>query len=463
MAVRLKVGTYIIDAAETGSTSTTTGCRLLTKDMPGAQWAEGYGDAEIPFGIQVARDTTANLKTSLDALVAALTATVNADLVLEYASGSTLNQWLVSTGAWSRITCRVEVHEGKTGAVVLAVFRAERLAPTSGAAGDSDGQLGPMDWSEAFDANGRGSLSLSATFQTLAKAKTWVGTIRSGASLPAFIGSAWRFLTVGYSHQRQENQASPPPAASYTPCTATVIMRALPASLASTLPSTVLDVDYTITTKPRPPLPEDAGASPGYDVIISGSLQLKTESDSTFDSGDSTNVAAGAIASTVRTALTAIKSDAETRAGMTFTQLDEPEVGTGGTRGEISFAITGVAMLPNGVLGWDESVVLARITQDKIVGGTQGKQVFKHPNGPLWTCAHDLVITSLEMPSYKPLPFIDEQRWHEDVWRPSKPQPSITANGTRIFAVAWHGEWTRVAEDIGSEGQYDYNVLAGAV
>lgn len=462
MAVRLKVGSYIIDAAESGSTSTTTGVRLLTNTSPGMRVSVGQSEAQVIVPIQVVRDTTANLKTSVDALVAALTATVNADLVLEYTSGSTLASFLVSTGAWSRVTARCDVDYGSNEALILATFTAERIAPATGSAGDATDSLGPLEWNFGLDSNGRASAVGVVTFQTRTDATAWVQLVRSGTR-PAWMASAMRFTTAGWSFQQQPNQGSPVPEGAYTPCIATAVFRALPSALAGSGAFTnINDVEYTVLIKARPPVAEEAGAAPGYDVTISGSIQMKTEADATWDSNDTTTVAAGSVKSTARSAIDAIVSDAQTRAGTSFTRMDEPELAIGGTRGEVAFVVTAVADLPNGILSWEETTTLKRITRNRRIDGTKGTRVFKHPNGSLWKCFHTLAITALSLPSYAPPPFITSDTWDEDEYTPGKPVVSISSNGTRLYTIVGAGEWTRVGEDPDAIG-YDYATLAGAV
>lgn len=461
MSVRVKVGSAILDAAETGSTSTITGVRLLTNEGPGLKIMEGPSSAQIIVPLQVSRSSTADLKTSVDALVALLTATVNADLVIEYASGSTLTSFLVSTGAWSRITCECVRDYGEKDCLILATFTAERIAPATGSAGDATDSLGPLEWTFGLDSNGRASVVGSVTFQTRQDATAWVQLVRSGTR-PAWMSSAMRFTTAGWSFQQQPNQGSPVPESAYTPCIASAVFRALPAALAgSSSFAAINDVEYTSTAKARAPVPQQAGGAPGFDVIISGSLQMKMEADATWDSADTTTVAAGAVKSTALAAIETIISDAQSRMGRTFTRLDEPELAVGGTRGEVTFVVTAVADLPNGVLSWQETVTLKRITQNRRASGSR-MRVFPHKGGPLWKCFHSLAITSLNLVSYTPPAFINATNWDEDEYTPGQPQVDFTSSGARIYTIVGSGEWTRVGTDPEAR-EYDFDQLVGAI
>lgn len=461
MSVRVKVGSAILDAAETGSTSTITGVRLLTNEGPGLKIMEGPSSAQIIVPLQVSRSSTANLKTSVDALVALLTATVNADLVIEYASGSTLTSFLVSTGAWSRITCECVRNYGAKDALVLATFTAERIAPATGSAGDATDSLGPADWVFALDSNGRASATGTITFQTRADAVAWVNLVRSGTR-PAWMNTAMRFTTAGWSFQQQPNQVSPVPEGAYTPATATAVFRALPADLAASGAfASINDAAYIVATKARQPIAGQAGQNPGLDVTISGSLQFKGETDATWDASDTTSTAAAAIKAAAIAAIDAIVSAAQTRRALSFTRLEEPELAIDGATGEVAFVVQAVANLPNGVLSWQETVTIKRITQNRRAAGSRIR-VFPHKGGPLWKCFHSLAVSSLQLPVYSPPEFVRGANWDEDEFTPGQPQVDYTTLGTPIYTVSGSGEWTRVGTDPEAR-EYDFDQLVGAI
>lgn len=283
MPMRLKIGSYIIDAAESGSTSTTSGVRLLL-DSPSVRWSEDRFGMEIVFPAQVTAASAAALKTAVEAVRNAAVKTVNADLVLERTSGTTLFSWTVSDNVFSRIVGSVEAEAGALDgntdthvALMVLTFRAERLGTSSGSAGDSAGALDPLDWSIGFDANGRGSASVTGTFNTRLNAAAFANGLR-GSTRPAWMGTGWRFVTVAYGPSQQLNQVSPVPEAAWAPCTVTVAFRMLPSAFAADGAfADVVDVDYSVHAEPRPPIAEGAGGGPGHNILVSGSLQFKTE------------------------------------------------------------------------------------------------------------------------------------------------------------------------------------------
>lgn len=461
MAVRLKIGSYIIDAAETGSTSTTTGCLLMLPEGPALRGEIGPDSATLEFLVQVKRDTTANLKSSMDALEAQA-ALVNADIVLEYTSGSELASLKTSNGQWARTSCKLVKEEGALAAKVLLTFSAERLAAPNTGAGDVPGSLGPMDLEFAFDDNGVGSASMSALFKTLADAKTWVQTVRAGTGRPSFLGTHWRFRSPLYTGQRQENQPATPTAQLFSPFRATCILTALPPDLAAAVGSDVIACAYHGEFNARAPVNRRIGQAPGYNVLITGSLQVKGSHDSTFDSADSSSLAAGSWKATVRNALAGIAAHFAARVGVTIEQPDEPAWAPSGTSGEITFVIIGRAEVGE-ILSLVEDVKITRASRNRRLGGTAGTRVYKHRNGPMYTVSHDVTVVAKSLPSYPALPFVNSERFDEDSFTPSQPDVTVSQNGTFEYTARWSGAWTYVGPDPQADAETDFEVLAGVL
>lgn len=452
MGARLKIGSYILDAAASGSTSTTSGARLwLGEDGPVAKWTETRTGMTVAFIVTVTAASAAALKTALEALRDAAVRNVNSDLVLERTSGTTLFQWKVSDGAFSRIIGDMEVQQlgaidSATDAHVAAVlltFNGERVGISSDGAGDPDDVLEPLDWNVAFDANGRGTCTVSAVFQTRLDATVYANGLRT-TNRPAWMGTAWRFVSVTYQLQQQLNQTSPVPETAYQPCTVTVLFRAMPSAFAgSSAFADVVDLDYTVSATRRQPIGENAGGSPGYDVTISGSLQFKCESDSTFDVNDTTSVAGSALRAKALACLAVIRSDALTRAGVGMVEMDEAQLTNGGTTGEVAFALTGVASLPGDNLSYEESLTVEVTPTDKLMRGSRAKRVFKDAGGPDVTIRHTLTISSLALPSYSPPGIVaaSPDLWLARASTRQMPPPLVTGNGTRIYNASWTYEW----------------------
>jgi hypothetical protein len=416
---------------------------------PVVRWSETKTDMELAFAVQVTAASASALKTALEALRAAAVANSNADLVLERVSGTTLFQWLVSDGSWSRIEGNVEFDVGalddaSSTHVALAVltFRAERVGLASGSAGDPADAIAPLDWGVAFDANGRGSASVAATFETLATAQAWVATLRSGAGKPAWLGTAWRFASVTYNPSQQLNQGSPVPTAAYTPCAVTVVFRAMVSAFAADSAfADVVDCTYNVNAVPRQGTPDGAG----FDLTITGSLQFKTENDATFDSGDTTSVAANTLRTKALACIESIKTDAQTRSGYGFTQLDDVDLTYDAATGEVIFSVKGVSLLPNNVLAWAETVTIQRTPLDVIMPGTKARRVYQDALGADWTIRHSLAISALSVPSYRaPALSLSAGDWLERPATKHEQPPMVSANGTRVYATSWEKEWMYV-------------------
>lgn len=468
MSVRLKIGTYIVDAAETGSTSTTTGVRLLTQN-PGFSWSEDRNSAEVVVPIHITRDTLANYKASRDELINALTKTVNADVVFESAAGTTFKDWLVSAGAWHRVNCRVEVeNENDSGndvsALAAVVITIERAGVSSGSAGDPTNATTPVLWSFALDSHGLGSAAADCTFETRADAANWVQTMRDGTGHPDWMGSAYRFATAQYQKEQQQNQADPVPDEAYSPAAVTVVFVALPSAFAGNSAfDDVVSMDYEVSGSPRGALDEEAGNTPGYDVVISGTIQFKTEADSDYDSNDSSSVSGSDLISKAEAVLDAIESDAQTRRNLTWERLDDPViVPTHG--GLVTFAITAITGDTGRITVWSESVEVQRTPRDRVILGSKGARVHKHRLGPELRVRHNLSIEAFSPQQYKPLPFIDgNDRWFEENFAPSKPKVLVAEGaGKTRYQHAWAGQWLFLDDATGIQGR-NYEDIAGAV
>lgn len=433
----------------------------MLEGMPAMKSEIGPDQAVLPFVVEIKRDTQANFKASMDALRASC-AQVNADIVFEYTSGSELFGLKVSTGAWARTSCKITTEEGKLAGKALLVFTAERVAPLNTGAGDVPGSLGPMDLEFGFDDNGCGSASLSALFKTLADAKTWVQTVRQGSGRPALLGSHWRFRAPKYDGKRLENQPTPLPDTAYSMFRATCLLSALPPDLASALPAEIIDCKYRGEFNPRQPQNVKIADHPGYNVIITGTLQVKGAHDNTFDAADTSSLAAGSWPATVRAALQAVTNHFAARIGAQIELPDEPAFAPSGSDGGITFAILGRAGVGN-VLSLVENVTISRTTRNRRLGGSLATRVYKHRNGPMYKVNHDCTVTAKTLPAYPKLAFIEGSNWDEDEFKPSEPTVSIAANGTREYTASWSGAWTYVGPDPQADAETEFELIAGAL
>lgn len=469
--MRLKIGSYIIDSAPSGSTSTTQGARLMT-ERPGVRWREWRNQAVVNFIVQVERDTPANFRTSRDAIVAALTRTVNADVVYESEPGETFKDWLVSTGAWQRVEGDVMAEdESDSGAAVdglfLVTLTLSRVAPATGSGGDPAGSLDGVTWSHALEGGGRPGVQASAVFQTREDANLWVRNLRSGVARPAWMGTAYRFVTAMRNIEQQPNQAAPVPEAAYAPCEVTAIFNALPSAWAlSAAFADVVDGDCEMGASLRGRLQSEAGARPGLNVTISGRVMFKTEKDEEFDSTDTTVVVPDGLREKTLACFRVMKADLERRRGISEVQLPDGEAGIellpSPKSGEVFFVAAGVAEF-DGVLEFSEHMEVEMTTRDRIMDGVLGGVVFQDELGPVVRVKQSgAAMTSYLYAPQKP-PFIND-RWLELRWKPTKPvQKPPHEDGMTFYEVGWDGEWVLVSDGgQGARGATTFEEITGA-
>lgn len=448
MSQRLKIGSYILDAAETSSTSNTTGCRLVT-EKPGLNWSESRTGAQVRLFVQIARDTTANYVASRDALVNALTKTVNADIVFESAPGTTFKSWLVSTAAWSRVSCQVaEIDEYDTHGLALVIIDIERVAPATGSAGDPQGNLDGIRWDFALEVQGKAACTATGLFDTKANAKEWAKLMRSGAAWPDWINTTTaRFVTPVYSYPQQPNQADPVPEEAYTPCQVTVLINMLPSAWAAdTAFDNVIDGDCEMAVRSRARLPQEANAKPGLDVIISGRLQFKTEIDDTFDANDTTRSLPDSIDASARACFRVMKADLEARRGVTVELQDEIEFVPTGKTGEVSFVAIGVAEF-GGIYEFSDQVIIRLEPRDGILEGTKGSVVFQDRLGPRLKARQVGACRANFQPTIAKPDFTQDGTWFEAYWQPSRPVVKPPhGEGPTIYEITWEGEWSKLSD-----------------
>lgn len=450
MSKRLKIGSYVIDSAASGSTSTTQGVRLLT-ERPGIRWGEGRTTATLIVPILVSRDTLANFKTSRDALVAALTRTVNADIVYEHEAGQTIKDWLVSTGAWQKIECNVEADEVDNGnevnALILATFTISRVAPSSGSAGDPDGVLDGVEWDFTGEASGRcGGVIGIAYFDTRAHAAAWVQTIRSGTGWPDWVSTdKARFATYSYKLPQQPNQPDPVPDSAYTPVPAVVYLTILPDAWASSGAfDDVIDGDCSLSLRSRGRLQSEAAARPGLEVLFSGHLQFKVDTAEEFDAGDTSFTAPGALKEKALACIEVMKSDLEQRRGVTFEYIDDVDLNPTGRSGEMRFTVVGLAEF-DGIFEYANDVVFESTPRDRILTGSLGDVVFRSKLGPMLRCLQTGAARATYAIDPAPPPFIDDT-WFNELWRTRAPKTYPPhGEGMTFYESSWEGRWLKLA------------------
>jgi len=456
--MRLKIGSYIIDSAPSGSTSTTTGVRLLG-ERPGIRWGEGRAEATILVPIQISRDTKANYTTSRDALVAALTRTVNADVVYESEAGTMFKDWLVSTNAWQRVECSVELEDesdngNEVTGLALAVITVSRIAPTTGSDGDPEGSLDGIEWDFAGEGSGRcAGVTGIAYFDSKTNAAAWVQAIRSGSGWPDWIdASKARFATFSYKLPQQPNQPDPVPDTGYSPVPAVVYLTVLPSAWAgSSAFDDVIDGNCEMTVRPRGRLQLEANARPGLEVLFTGHLQFKVDDASEFDSNDTSFVGPGDVKSKALACIEVMKEDLQQRRDIEFEYVDDIELHPTGRSGEVRFTAVALAEF-DGVFEFAEDVVFESTPRDKLLEGNKGSVVMRSKLGPLLRCIQTGAARALTTIEPTPPAFIDDT-WFNELWRTRRPVVKPPHDeGMTMVETSWDGRWIKLSSDGGGGG-----------
>lgn len=466
MGVRLKVGNYIIDSAPSSSTSTTTGVRLLpgAPDGPGVRYTDGRNQATVVAPVLVKADDTAGLKAAVDALKQAVQANANADLVYEYDAGSELASWRVSTGRWHRIEADFTPDWAERNCLVLVTFTATRVGIASDGAGDPDGAVTPVLWNFSLDANGRASCAGDTVFKSRADAVAWVQSLRAGSGRPAWMGSHFRFATAIWQKEQQQNQASPVPETAFTPAAVTVVFNAIPGAFAGNSAfDNVVSVDYDVLGEPRGPIDEEAGTAPGYNIVVTGTVQLKTDTDSTYDSSDTTKVDESSIRALMKPILEAIEQNAKSMRGLEWFRLSAPTL-VPGSNGIVGFTIVAMSGEPGRVISWSETVVITLTPRDRAIPGSRGTRVHKHRLGPEVRVRHVLAVEAFSPQAYRPLPFISgNPSWMREPGEVPKPVVADAGEGAaKRHLHAWDNTWLYLGDASSARDAYEYaDVLGG--
>lgn len=204
MSIRLKIGDYILDAADSGSTSTTTGAKLRIGELSveGEQsdrglhtWRVTQTEAEIGFIVVVSGSTIAEVKTRTDAVETAI-AQAAGDVVYESAAGTSIKEFKTSNGDWARLSGECQTSHGEFEAHIACALILERGAQAGGGGGlDTDvtqpeGLVGDIETEVEIDTSGLLALVLQARFKDSAgTALTFTSVEDNGAGLARFVFS----------------------------------------------------------------------------------------------------------------------------------------------------------------------------------------------------------------------------------------------------------------------------------
>lgn len=411
---RVMVGSYVLDEADSGSTSTTSGVQLDIGDADDVDAlapdvvddAAGGGGSEFHCPIFYAVVTAASesaLKTAVDAVETAILNCSGKTITFEV-NGTTL--WTMSDTVWPDAKGNVKKHYDALTCELAFSFTGFRAGqPATGAASET-GQVGPITWEYEISAGGLAGMVARAVFAAGAggartNANTWINKMRNTANYPAWLSTAFRLITPVVEFDQKPNEASLSET-SYDPARVTISFRELPATLASTLDSSVNAVNWNVAMVERKPLNQRAPGAAGFDLVLFGDLTLKTEGNTTFNASE-TSLADNAIYGIANAAVALVITQFRSvYTSLALTQWGSPVLNIDEVQGIVGFAVHFTANA--NILEWEETCIIRNQFQKVWSRASDGSDwKYEKKGGPIRTCTHSLRIVALSAPQpYKP-------------------------------------------------------------
>lgn len=410
---RLYIGSYVIDSADTGSSSTTSGVQLdLEPDDPVRPAIQGN---EYRWPIMYANVTAASesaLKTSVDAVVDAIRNCQGKTVKYEETNGTTLFE--MASTLWPQARGDVEIEQGQLTAQIAFSFIGAQAGPVSGGAADEPGQIAPQNWQYEISGSGVAGMIATCSFgPTISggsitagareNAVAWINKLRTTSNYPSWLGTAFRQVDAVVEFDQKQNLATVAES-SYDPASVTIFFAELDSTLAadSTFDANVQRLEWSVTPNERPPLNKRSGAVSGFDITLSINFTLKTEGNTAFNSSESALADAAVYqkALDVTTAVTTMFK--AVYSSMAVVRLGEPVVSIDPTSGLCVVAVRYIGNTT--VLEWQESALLSNVAQKVHSRATDGSDwKYEMEGGPIRTLAHNLRIVSIGSPVlYKP-------------------------------------------------------------
>jgi hypothetical protein len=189
---------------------------------------------------------------------------------------------------------------------------------------------------------------------------------------------------------------------SFDPARVTLTFRELPETLATTVDTKVLAVNWNVAMTERKPLNQRAPGSAGADLVLFGDLTLKTEGNTTFNASE-TSLADNAIYGIANAAVTLIIAQFRTvYQSLALTQWGNAVLNIDEVQGIVGFAVHFTANC--NVLEWEETCVIRNQFQKVWSRASDGSDwVYEKRGGPIKTCTHSLRIVAISAPQpYRP-------------------------------------------------------------
>lgn len=395
---RILIGSYIIDSADASSTSTTSGVVLDLDDAQPLQVAIDREEFRWPIMYaHITAATEAALNTAIEAVRAKIEAPGGFDVIYEETASTTLIK--MDADEWPQADGAMEVEISGLTADIAFSFTGRRSGPVASGAGDEAGQTSPINWQYETAAGGIGLMVVRATFgPTISggsitagsrqNAVAFINKLRNTANYPSWLATTFRMLNAVVEFEQKENQASVGES-SYDPCVATITFNEMDSAV--TWPSNVQSGNYTVSPVEREPLDVRAGELGGKDFVLRGTLTLKTEGNTTFNSSDSA-IAAAAVYSTAVTTVANILTyiTGTLYSSFALTQLGGADIDIERGTGVVNFS---VRLVSSTVLSWTERGRIRNVDQKVWSRATDGTDwEYERNGGPLKVFTHALEV-----------------------------------------------------------------------
>jgi hypothetical protein len=421
---RLLIGSYILDSADSSSSSTTTGATFeLDGDDPlSPQINNDSFDWPVMF-VHVTAASESALKTAVDTVVDTINECTGKAVVYEETSGTTLFE--MHPNIWPEAEAETRVDWGQTEADIAFSIRGLRPGGAlTGGSADEPGQKS-INWQYETTAGGIAGMICTAEFGPTLSGTTvtagarenaiaFINKMDNTANYPAWLDTNFRRVGAVVEFDQKGNQSSIAES-SYDPCVAVVQFRELDSTLAADAawPSQALGATWSVNMEPRDPLNvRSSQRDAGFNLELVGTIQLKTEGSTTFNSSETSLTDA----QTYQAALDAVGAIVtQFRAIYTtflLTQMGSPRIDVDAISGLCGFSVTFTSTA--GILQWEEGGEVRNSwpkAYSRASDGTDWR--YANEGGPVKILAHSLRIVSLNTPQpYRPPAFIARD-WDE--------------------------------------------------
>lgn len=451
---RLLIGPtpYILDSADSGSTSTTTGVKLrLAPTQPLSPQITHDEHIWPGFYAFVTAASESALKTAVDAVESAILNANGQTIIFEETSGTTLFQ--MHANLWPYCEGAVEKEQGQLTCKLAFSWIGRREAPTSTGATDEPGLQSPITYEYVISPGGIAGMTAQAVFgPTLSgttvtagareNAEAWIEKMKSSSNYPAWLSAAFRHAGATIEFERKQNVATENEAA-YLQARVTILFVELSATLHAdgTFPSTVVKANFNVSLNERDALNKRAAALPGFDLTLYGDLTIKTEGNTAFLSNDS-SVTDANIYSTAETAIASIIVMFRAMyAGLGLIQWGLPTIGIDEPNGLVTFSVRFTGNVT--IFSWEENTRIRNVLPKSHSRATDGSEFkYQMAGGPIRTCHHTLKIVATSPVPYRPPPL--DSNWDDLELGVDATTTRVSNNGAETYETEGETLWRYV-------------------